>query len=292
MMFLVQIFAQIATAESIEADFDPYLAVIALVYLAGIFSLLYWLIRTSCGTTALTEARRRWNGMPFYLPFLIVFIWLAVVAAASRFVGMFSFEMSDWRREFFTFLSIAIVELVVIVLMLAVAKRFFHRGLKGLGFNFRTILADGAAAVVNLISVWPMVMGLLVIVLYLGEHFGGEDFQMQQNMGLEIILIYDNIWLRIFMVVFAVGITPVFEELLFRGLFQTMLRNFNVGPWGSILLTSVFFAALHPAMHLPALLVLSVCIGYSYEKSGSLFRPIFIHLLFNAVSITFALLQS
>ncbi len=291
-MFLVQIFAQISPTESLEVDFSLYPAVIVLVYLSGIFSLLYWLIRTSCGITALTEARRRWNGMPFYLPFLIVFIWLAVATAASRFVGMFTFEMSDWRQEFFTFLSIAVVELVVIALMIVVARRFFHRGLKGLGLNFRTIFADGAAAVLNLVSVWPMVMGLLVIVLYLGSHFGGEDFQMQQNMGLEIILMYDNIWLRIFMGVFAVGITPIFEELLFRGLFQTMLRNFNVGPWSSILLTSVVFASLHPPMHLPALLVLSVCIGYSYEKSGSLFRPIFIHLLFNGVSITFALLQS
>ena len=292
MMFLVQIFAQIPPVESFEMDFNSSLAIIALVYLAGICSLLYWMIKTSCGTTALIGVHRRWNGMPFYLPFLIIFIWLAVATAASRFVGMFTFEMSDWQREFFTFLSIAAVELVVIVLMIAVARRFFYRGIKGLGLNFRTVVTDGAAAVLNLVSVWPVVMGMIVIVLYLGTRFGGEDFQMQQNTGLEIILIYDNIWLRILMIVFAAGITPVFEELLFRGLFQTMLRSFNVGPWSSIFLTSIIFAALHPPMHLPALLVLSVCIGYSYEKSGSLFRPIFIHLLFNAVSITFALLQA
>ena len=37
---------------------------------------------------------------------------------------------------------------------------------------------------------------------------------------------------------------------------------------------------------------LSIGIGYSYEKSGSLFRPIFIHALFNATSIIATLLAA
>ena len=173
----------------------------------------------------------------------------------------------------------------------ASAKKFFVQGLEGLGINLKTIASDAAWALLNLISVLPLVMGMVLVVLYIGSYFGGEDFQMQQNVGLEVLLKYDNIWLRIFMIVFAAGITPVFEELLFRGLFQTMLRSFNVSVWRSIFLTSIVFAALHPPMHFPALLILSVCMGYSYEKSGSLLRPILIHLLFNATSITFALLQ-
>jgi membrane protease YdiL (CAAX protease family) len=43
--------------------------------------------------------------------------------------------------------------------------------------------------------------------------------------------------------------------------------------------------------HWPALFVLGVCLGYSYEKSGSLFRPIFIHLFFNVSSVAIALYQ-
>jgi membrane protease YdiL (CAAX protease family) len=63
--------------------------------------------------------------------------------------------------------------------------------------------------------------------------------------------------------------------------------------WPAIMASSVFFAIMHadPA-HWPALFVLGVCLGYSYEKSGSLFRPIFIHLLFNASSVAIALYQA
>jgi len=43
--------------------------------------------------------------------------------------------------------------------------------------------------------------------------------------------------------------------------------------------------------HWPALFVLSLSLGYAYEKSGSLFRPIFIHSLFNAATIAAVLYQ-
>jgi len=68
------------------------------------------------------------------------------------------------------------------------------------------------------------------------------------------------------------------------------LRDLDYSPWQSIFIASIIFSILHPLMHLPALLILSVCMGYAYERSGSLLRPIFIHLFFNAVTIAFALL--
>jgi len=85
---------------------------------------------------------------------------------------------------------------------------------------------------------------------------------------------------------------PLLEELLFRGLFQTVIRTFLADlklpqpAWLSIAASSVLFAAAHAdAGHWPALFVLSLCIGYSYEKSGSLFRPILIHALFNGLTV-------
>ena len=263
-----------------------------LVYLTGLSCFLYWLIRTSFGTEALRASVHRSNSMPFYLPFLIIFIWLATTSAALKCFGIFSSDLSPWKRELFTFVPIAIVELLVVVLMIASVKRFFVQGLKGLGVNLKTIAGDTICAVLNLVSIWPLFTAMILAVMYIGSYFGGENFQMQQNVGLEVILKYDNAGLRIFMIIFAVGITPVFEEMLFRGLFQTMLRSFNVSVWRSIFLTAIVFSALHPSTHFPALLVLSVCLGYSYERSGSLLRPIIIHFLFNSVSITFALLQS
>lgn len=68
-----------------------------------------------------------------------------------------------------------------------------------------------------------------------------------------------------------------------------MLRSLLGRPWLSVIISSALFASVHSnPQHWPALLVLALFMGYAYEKSGSLFRPVFIHSLFNAVSITSA----
>jgi len=103
---------------------------------------------------------------------------------------------------------------------------------------------------------------------------------------------YSNLPLRISVIAVAVMVAPVLEEMLFRGLFQTMLRSFLPGPWLCIAASSALFAIVHGnPSHWPALFVLAMCMGYSYEKSGSLLRPIFIHSLFNAATIAAAMSQ-
>jgi membrane protease YdiL (CAAX protease family) len=111
--------------------------------------------------------------------------------------------------------------------------------------------------------------------------------------------------LRVLIVVVAVVVAPLLEEMLFRGLFQTTirsllaesqlgkrLRNSWAVPWLSIFIASGLFATVHAyAGHWPALFVLGICMGYAYEKSGSLFRPIFIHALFNTTSVIAAFYQ-
>jgi hypothetical protein len=80
--------------------------------------------------------------------------------------------------------------------------------------------------------------------------------------------------------------------VLFRGLFQTLLRSYIIRPWPAIIFASLIFIIFHAnPEHWPALFMLSLCLGYAYEKSGSLFRSIFIHSVFNAMSVFAALGQ-
>jgi membrane protease YdiL (CAAX protease family) len=56
--------------------------------------------------------------------------------------------------------------------------------------------------------------------------------------------------------------------------------------------TSLVFVIFHAnPEHWLALFALSLCLGYTYEKSGSLFRAVFVHALFNAMSVLAALSQ-
>lgn len=83
------------------------------------------------------------------------------------------------------------------------------------------------------------------------------------------------------MMLLAVGIAPLVEELLFRaGLFR-WLRTRTSRP-ASLLLPALIFASLHGSLAaLAPLLVLAVILSLAYERSGHVLTPITAHALFN-----------
>jgi membrane protease YdiL (CAAX protease family) len=52
----------------------------------------------------------------------------------------------------------------------------------------------------------------------------------------------------------------------------------------SVVLTSVLFALVHPAWSIPPIFLLSICLGYAYERTGNLWTVITMHALFNSIS--------
>jgi membrane protease YdiL (CAAX protease family) len=123
------------------------------------------------------------------------------------------------------------------------------------------------------------------------------------------------LWARTAIFFGAAVAAPLFEETVFRGHIQTLLRSAiirvallkeespaamprdprdprdlrvsrvsPVRPWHSwlaIILASAAFAAVHPAWMRPPIFVLSICLGYAYERTGLLWTTITMHAVFN-----------
>jgi membrane protease YdiL (CAAX protease family) len=262
------------------------------VFAAGILLFGIWLLRTSLGRSALVDSAPRRNNMPAYVPFVPLLIWVAAVSITTTVTGQFLVDLPDWQRAFLDNVILCIGAVAAVAVTLFLANAHFARRLRGFGLDLKTIHRDFAAAVVNLLSVWPLVMLMVVLTVFFGRLVWGENFNLQQHEELKLITQYSQLSVRVLIAITAVVVVPVFEEMLFRGLFQSWLRSLMAKPWPAILMCSAMFAVTHAeAAHWPALLVLSMSMGYAYEKSGSLFRPIFIHSLFNAASIIAALQQ-
>ncbi len=91
---------------------------------------------------------------------------------------------------------------------------------------------------------------------------------------------------QIAVILAAVVLAPLAEEMFFRGLLQTMLRKYLHSPWLAIALGSAACAAVHlPVQDIPAIFALSVVLGYNYERCGRLYASILMHALFNAANI-------
>ncbi len=260
--------------------------------IAGILLFGRWLLKTSFGRSALVDSVTRRNNMPLYLPFIPLFIWFGLLGLMLSITKKLQPDLEDWQEVLLVNISLCASSITTMVLIIVQVHFSFARRLKGFGLNLKKIHKDFFSAVVNLLTVWPIVMFALVTTIYLGELIWGQDFQMQQHEELESIALHPQISVRMSIVFTAVVVVPVFEEMLFRGLFQTLFRSVTRRPWLSILMSSGLFASVHLNIeHWPALFVLAICMGYSYEKSGSLFRPIFIHSFFNTIAIISALNQ-
>jgi uncharacterized protein len=257
----------------------------------GVALFLYWLFSTGFGKRALDGAIVRPNCLPFYTVFTILFGWLGITLLISYFITKDTSQMPEWQQNLILYSALVATEIIIIVFVLCSAGRFFNDGLRGLGFRKTGIIGDFGSAAATLFAVWPLVMGALWIVMAVGKLIVGPDFQMEQNEGLTVILQYEQWPLRFLMIFFATILTPIFEEIIFRGLLQSYLRGIGLSSWQTIFIASMIFTLLHPLMHFPALVILAIAMGYAYEKSGSLLRPIFIHLLFNGLTIALSLLN-
>lgn len=86
--------------------------------------------------------------------------------------------------------------------------------------------------------------------------------------------------------VMAVVVAPVAEEIIFRGFLYPAAKKY-AGAFISAVATSLLFAGLHGHLpSLPALCTLAICLVLAYEKTGSLLVPMIMHAVFNAVSVT------
>lgn len=139
---------------------------------------------------------------------------------------------------------------------------------------------------------WPVVIAVgalagLVMELIRGtpsEHMAHETLRMMHDHPVDA-------WF-IVLALMIVCVTPMMEEVAYRGLVQTAAVRAGLKRWPAIVLTSAAFTIMHAAVAEPhalvSLFMLSMAFGWAYERTGRLATPIVIHALFNAANLAMA----
>jgi len=135
-----------------------------------------------------------------------------------------------------------------------------------------------------LVVTYPLILATQALV----QHFTGrtDDSQMIVRYFLE----HPDLKHRGAVILMAVVVAPVAEEIIFRGYFYGVIRRYG-GRIPAILISSLLFAAIH--LHLPSfpgLFLLAVILCFLYERTGSLWGNITMHAAFNTSSIVSMLL--
>ena len=85
-------------------------------------------------------------------------------------------------------------------------------------------------------------------------------------------------------ILLAVVIGPLVEELLFRGFLTDTLAKYR--GFGGVLIAALLFAAAHMERGVVFnLAILSVFLGYIYRKTGSLWYSLLFHMAINGLAV-------
>lgn len=189
-----------------------------------------------------------------------------------------------------TAISLAAPSLLFLTGGLVMAKFCFDGGVAGgMGFTARRWFSDSVRGCIAFLAVMPICMLLLAATLWVMLQLDLKAGLVTQHPILTLLTSPNQpLFWRAVLILTAVIAAPLGEEVLFRGILQSTIRRYTHKPWIAILTTSLLFAAAHceaDIKSLPALFALSIALGYNYERTGRLFAPIVIHILFNAANI-------
>jgi membrane protease YdiL (CAAX protease family) len=197
---------------------------------------------------------------------------------------------------------------VTVIVAILLIPRLFKNRFADWGLHIRQAAGGIFKGFLGFLLTYPLLMaysmGLAVIYslfrYQMSEHPTFEALQQNIPRAQEVVLC-----------VVAIVVAPIAEEVFFRGIVQTTLIQFSWGlfipqfmrpgaahaisqdyrpsplhRWGAILITSVAFAGLHQWDQAPIIFVLSLALGYVYERTGNLWAPIALHVAFNSTEIT------
>lgn len=198
------------------------------------------------------------------------FVVGSMIVAFSNVISMYLFQQNLQYKDWFLMISNAVVFLTSIAFFdFFVVRPSTH---KKLNFNF------SPTNFYTYLLIFPMMLGMMFVGEFVTSQipttgpFFGEYYEFFTDLMGQLT---QN---PVVMIITAVIMAPLFEEIIFRGIIQKGLINKGVKPWKAILFAAIVFGLVHgnPWQFVGAVLLGSV-LGIVYEKTKSLLLPILLH---------------
>lgn len=212
--------------------------------------------------------------------FLIAFVTVLIV----RYAGVDLLDSIGGQIAVQAILSVLILAFVVKPIYLVGKNRKLSKAkrradqMKVTGFNRLPNSSDLVPFVYGVLAYY----GIGLVVMTAMGFFVPESYLTQpQNLGISGNVVWLDL-ISIFMLYCV--ITPVCEELIFRGFLQYKVEH-NLGFWPAAIIVSVLFAVAHGQLNAAiTTFVLSMVACYQRRKTGSIWSGIGLHAVVNIVA--------
>lgn len=227
----------------------------------------WWLLRGGVGRTPAAE----WRAADFVFAGLLGAYFLLSILAGGR--GNAPLTRADFEGGLVLYGILSAGLLASLAMRGLSPGRIF--GLRPSSWSLAFGLAPLALA-----ATYPVVMAAAHAATLLGHRTVSDGDPM-----IQFLLGSPSAGDLALIAVLVVVVAPFTEELVFRGFLYGVLRR-PFGPMAAMATTALLFAAIHQNLPaLPALFLLAVGLTLAYERTGSLWTPILMHALFNAISL-------
>lgn len=250
------------------------------------------------------------SGKSFFLSFMdvfaifILFISLEVFLVPSIAFVWFSLKSGEWVNQRHFHLTANDQGWLNIWAMFASAIGIFgylslrpdHQ--RSIGMTKKSFFRNFFLGALTWFICYPLVVVLDQALASALELLSPQS-ELEQVAVQQLKLSMENPTLFYLLITFIILIVPIIEETLFRGFLQTWLRQ-KIPALYAILLSSFVFAGFHFSYSqgignielLSSLFLLSLFLGYLFERQKSLWAPIGLHMTFNSISVMMIIWES
>ena len=181
-----------------------------------------------------------------------------------------------------------VTQVITLLVTLFVARRAMRGDWATWGLRRRGIGRNAAWAVAGYLACWPAVWGLAMLTQRAVRYFA-PDAPLPEHTAVEFLRSPETTRIEAGLVVLGAALlAPVMEELLFRGVLLNAAANAARSTWAGILISALMFGLIHAELHhVPALMLFGAVLGYAYVRSGSLWLPVLMHVVFNVKTLIF-----
>ncbi len=220
--------------------------------------------------------RVRWNLWDVYkVSILFLFFGHMTVLIESALVRVFPVLNNN---NFRMILNSSVLDTIGIVFILYFTIGQYKERLISLGLTFRNFFKNVFYGVVAYVAAVPI---LIVVLVIIGVAVSVFKYVPERQPVVELFLREKDPTFLFYTSIFAAFVGPIIEELFFRAFMYQAFKKY-VGVFWAVMVTSVFFAALHAHLigFLP-IMILGIVLCYVYEKTGSIVSSITVHTIHN-----------
>lgn len=158
-----------------------------------------------------------------------------------------------------------------------------------LGLHRPGLLRIAGRALITVALITPLVLVLADWCAWVITKLRGE---VELQSAVKVMEIAVSPWRRALFTFASIVLAPVAEEMLFRGVLYTTIKQEGY-PRMALVVSSILFSAIHlNLLAFVPFVLLAIVLTLLYERTGCLLAPILAHAGFNAVNIVYYALRN